>query len=388
MLIQFDPCLIDQYVGKCNEDRDRPGNFTFDSVGSIAVCPRKDLFVGGTAETAAAKAEFLSIAGRAVGAKIGMIRLENVYLASPSGIIIDRANGLIFHGHTIGWAGASVVSDQLRDHHQALISECGKVLLDSAKFDGARSYECLRLTSAAGYSIYGHWLIDVVPRLLLCSAFSRERQAPFYGPLIRGWGYALAAAAGVDISHRVQSQLGELVFAKTVEIPTFIRYSVVLDEGRSVAAWEKLKTGRGLTHDIPRSDGTLLYVSRVKWGSRTLSNANEVEGWVRSYGFRVVHPETMTFEEQIAVFGSARVIIGEDGSGMHNSVFAEHNVYLGIISMGRTNLYHASIANARRQSVSYLSAAENRLSESATTWTLDRSVLEQYLDEIGLPRHR
>lgn len=383
MLLELKPCLIDRYFTPGGLDLAGYENLEFDGVGHIAANPSKDLFVGESLEVSSAKDYFSKLVLKANGVAMGMIRLRNVYLASPTGMIIDRQKGLYLWGQTIGWAGAGLVSEKLCNDHGAVESEDGSVLLGREKLDSARSYGCLRLISAAGYSIYGHWLIDVIPRLLLFKESSRQPLAPFYGARIRPWGHAMANAAGVDLSNLVQSMPGELVFARTVEIPTFIRHGVVLDEERSVAAWETLRSGQ--TRCIERG-GSLLYVSRANWGTRTLSNARELEAVVESYGFRVIHPETMTLQEQMDVFASARLVIGEDGSGMHNSVFARHPVQLGIISMGRTNFYHASIANAKGHSVSYLQAVENEVRDDASTWVLPREVLEQYLNDVNFQR--
>ena len=387
MSVQLAPCHIDRFISCDARDRVDHEGLDFHRVQTIAAHPRDDLFLGECANASSARDHFSKLARKANGVSIGMIRLRNVYLASPTGMIIDRDKGLYHWGQTIDWAGAALVRKKLCLDHGALDSGDGSISLSRSKFDEARSYDCLRLTSAAAYSIYGHWLVDVIPRLLLCEEYSDQPAAPFYGARVRPWAFAIAEAAGLDISNRVQSTPGELVFAKMVEIPTFIRHGVVLDEARAVAAWDALMPGRGRGAD---GDGTLLYVSRAKWGTRTLSNARELETLLESYGFRVVHPETMTLREQVEAFASARLVIGEDGSGMHNTIFAKRHVQLGVISLGRTNLYHASIANAKRHSVGYLTAVNDEPSGTAPSWRLPRAVLENYLDDVDFrrPPHR
>jgi hypothetical protein len=55
---------------------------------------------------------------------------------------------------------------------------------------------------------------------------------------------------------------------------------------------------------------------------RPMLNECEVEDSVRRLGFKVVHSETLTFADQIAVFSGARKIVGPSGSGMFNTAFA------------------------------------------------------------------
>ena len=385
MAIELEPCLIDRYVTTSGPNRGGYENLEFECVGRLGVDPAEDLFVGSTPEARAARNQFATLAANARGTPIGMIRLRNVYLVGLTGAIIDRAKGRYLWGQTIGWAGPTVATRLLRSGYGAVESE-GKVLLEPENFEDARTYDCLRLISAAGQHVYGHWLLDVIPRLLLSNELSGQPEAPFYAPRIPDWGLALATAAGIDVSNRVQSGK-ELVFVRRLEIPTFIRKGVVLDEVRSVATWQRLKSGQA--RDLTRcagEEGSLLYVSRANWGSRTLSNAREVEQWVKSYGFRIVHPETMTLRQQMDAFAAARLIIGEDGSGMHNSVFSDRHAHIGVISMGRTNFYHASIANTKRHSVGYLPAVRTDLNDNTASWALPRNVLEQYLDDINFQR--
>jgi capsular polysaccharide biosynthesis protein len=84
--------------------------------------------------------------------------------------------------------------------------------------------------------------------------------------------------------------------------------------------WEAL--GRGLRRDN-RCDGPeLIYVSRRGVTQRACSNEPELESLFRHYGFAVVHPETLSVEQQAAAFSGARVVAGCAGSGLFNTIFA------------------------------------------------------------------
>lgn len=70
-----------------------------------------------------------------------------------------------------------------------------------------------------------------------------------------------------------------------------------------------------------------LYVSRDltarRWPkNHPLLNEPEIEEYASSKGFRIVHPETLSFRQQIETFFSASHIVGPSGSGMLNSLFA------------------------------------------------------------------
>ena len=65
-----------------------------------------------------------------------------------------------------------------------------------------------------------------------------------------------------------------------------------------------------------------LFVSRAHTDpSRSVLNRAEIEQIAASYGYEIIYPEQMTIEEQIELFSEASQLVGEYGSGLHNSVF-------------------------------------------------------------------
>jgi capsular polysaccharide biosynthesis protein len=68
-----------------------------------------------------------------------------------------------------------------------------------------------------------------------------------------------------------------------------------------------------------------------------------------------VYPETLTFREQIRVFGAARQVVGPSGSGMLNAVFAEDGAkVLDMESFHTTVRQHAKIYASTRKKYSFL----------------------------------
>lgn len=70
-----------------------------------------------------------------------------------------------------------------------------------------------------------------------------------------------------------------------------------------------------------------LYLSRRRFSQRDLFRvvANEVhiEAAFQRRGFEVIYPETMRFEDQIALYSRAKAVAGVSGSGLHNSLFMQ-----------------------------------------------------------------
>lgn len=66
-----------------------------------------------------------------------------------------------------------------------------------------------------------------------------------------------------------------------------------------------------------------VYISRSALNKRRRKVVNEVliEEAFKAYGFVVVHPQTLSFREQLGLLAKTDILAGLDGSGLHNCVF-------------------------------------------------------------------
>lgn len=64
-----------------------------------------------------------------------------------------------------------------------------------------------------------------------------------------------------------------------------------------------------------------LYISRS--GLRKVLNEDDVIKTLLPYGFEIIKPEMLSFQEQIAIFSQAEVVIGPHGAGFSNIVFCD-----------------------------------------------------------------
>lgn len=75
-----------------------------------------------------------------------------------------------------------------------------------------------------------------------------------------------------------------------------------------------------------------VYLSRrkvsLKQLTRVIANEVLVENLFREAGFQILYPETLSFEEQLAVYANADVVAGPSGSALHNSLFMKPGAIL------------------------------------------------------------
>lgn len=181
-----------------------------------------------------------------------------------------------------------------------------------------------------GWQIYGHWLVDVLPRLrrLMTSGLTFDTYL-FPGP-VRDWQTRMLEAVGLDLSQcRFIDLAHTVVECEELVIATYDRFNSEI-RPELVDIHRHLRT-EFCDPDLPVADRNL-YVSRGGWGgSRDLLNRSALEAAFVTMGYEVVRPEILSFPDQIRLFASAATVIGECGSGLHNTLFSGKGTKVGIL---------------------------------------------------------
>lgn len=161
-------------------------------------------------------------------------------------------------------------------------------------------------TLGSGYS---HWLLEELPRLLAletgqCSAIIAHAAQPYSREAITLHGFK---GRIIDAKRYAHYSCAELLVPSLgqMTLPT-IR---ALEEFT-----QPLQSERSLF-------GEKLYISREK--SRRRRVTNEAELWVKleAQGFQKLHLENHAWQQQIAAFRGAKVIVAPHGAGLANLVF-------------------------------------------------------------------
>lgn len=190
-----------------------------------------------------------------------------------------------------------------------------------------------------GYDVYGHWLVDILPRIGLLQhmgfdlagmTFLLPDDAPAYGV---DWLGMLGLPPHGILRY---DRFFDRVHAEQLLMPTVLRTN-----SRVTAAFAPaIEAIRGLIEAHagaaagPREETPpRLFVSRARANrrKRELINRDAVETIARAAGFTIVHPERHPLPEQFRLFAGARQILGEYGSAMHASMFAAPGTVVGAL---------------------------------------------------------
>lgn len=190
------------------------------------------------------------------------------------------------------------------------------------------------LLAGLGHRMYGHWLVDFLPKLFLLHRAGHDIARLRYllpddtPDFARVWLGLLGI--GADRIFSYDRERDRLV-CRTLLVPTSLRFagraSPQMREASRFLLRRLFPPPRRLFGRRPAAPATRrLLVSRSQnadtHNRRTLEQRAELEERARARGFEIVQPERLSVPEQVALFRSAGTIVGEYGSGLHGSLFA------------------------------------------------------------------
>lgn len=213
---------------------------------------------------------------------------------------------------------------------------------------------------------YGHFLLETLARLwpllgtsLRAAGYDRVVFHPFLHktPNIKQFSPARMSLAAFGIDAGRVLLIKQPLRFEHLDVPTpllEINYRVdpVMAKTYELIAQFCMSAPSSRTGILPRlagwpSSGSLnLYVSRRHArGFHPMVNERAVERIFVDAGFKVLHPERWSFEQQVALFQRAEVVAGVEGSALHNSVFMRHGAR--VINIGTAREPSGDILNQR-----------------------------------------
>ena len=98
-----------------------------------------------------------------------------------------------------------------------------------------------------------------------------------------------------------------------------LHHGVVAEEQRYI--WNTITSAFDDNDDIDAGRNIYLSRSGLARDKRSLFNEIEVQQKLSTLGFTVIHPEKLSFTQQVKVYSHADLMIGPSGSALHNAAF-------------------------------------------------------------------
>ena len=234
-----------------------------------------------------------------------------------------------------------------------------------------------------GSQVYGHFLIEVMFRLLVARA-AGELDLPKHRVLIDrnspSWYiYLLTQYFGYDLTDiEFIEPESECVHLRNAIVSTLVHQSYGFHPvANDMLDDLKASVGVCTSADMPPR----IFLARRNFKNphapeRICVNEEELIHIAQTkHGFAPVSTETMDWQDQIKLFSHAKIVVGQAGSGMHNALFCAPGSRVG--SIGFMNQVQTNIAALRSQSISYLTEGFHLSGE----FRVDKSLFEEFLDQ-------
>ncbi|WP_396621488.1 glycosyltransferase family 61 protein [Marinobacter sp. W-8] len=263
-----------------------------------------------------------------------LLKAEDLLVFGPRCMLLSARHRVLIGGSPLNWHPP---------HLEADFREFAKQDLGKLKF-----FDEAVVLPTPGFGVYGHWLLDFFPRLLLIREFlsSVDREIPVLSRPVPKWARKFIEYAGLE----------GVIKEYDKEVPFQIRHAylpLVAKDGM-VYSSECLRESFAAISANVASDPyegaggySRLLVLRNK--PPFASNQEELYELLEPLGFRATFPERLSFDDQVRLFRNADVVVGEDGSAMHGIGFCRPNTHVVIWGRrNRTNLRHLSVARASK----------------------------------------
>ncbi len=176
------------------------------------------------------------------------------------------------------------------------------------------------------YGHFGHFITETLPRLLSVRAAldtnSDLRILGFSAPgvqssALQGMRWFLDQI-GVDPA-RI-----DVITSPARLLSQIVPPQVFVGRYRYASGLLPLISGSGLS--APVASGERIFVSRGKLGhaKSRVTNIAEIEAIYANSGFTILHPELLSFADQVARLTACAVLAGENGSALHWSLYSPY----------------------------------------------------------------
>ncbi|MFH6781260.1 MULTISPECIES: glycosyltransferase 61 family protein [Methylobacterium] len=217
---------------------------------------------------------------------------------------------------------------------------------------------------------FGHFIINTLPRFWATLGRSGRRPKLVYHghPNPQDWFH-------LDFFAKLMKGLGLqaddfIPLNQPTVIPRLtVPQAALMEQHHAQQAFRDLclhiSRNLGVASSAERSGPIYYSKSRLTGGVGRIVNEHEIDEVMTQRGIRVIHPETMPYEEQIRTLASSSLVLGTAGSFLHNVVFVEQPPKMVILNPAREiNSNFSLLDKLSNASVDYVYANDTRVVES------------------------
>lgn len=262
-------------------------------------------------------------------------------LFAPRTISVDKLFDVIVTEEGLVFTSDGRLIAQTITQHSPAEQQRGLNTIQNATAMREISTSCLLMRKRGDHN-YGHWLVEIVPRLALARSQCHVS------------GLAIPALGG-HIKSVMQDTIGlcdrigttprfELEKNKAVFFKELIVVWGATQHGSYMSPYVVSEI-EDITKNIDGSDVRRVFVSR-RGSPRNVADQDAFEDVLKANGFHIVTPGSLSFYDQVRTFKNAEIIVGVMGAGMTNILFAKRGakiINLSPSTMPDTFFYFISL---------------------------------------------
>ncbi len=202
------------------------------------------------------------------------------------------------------------------------------------------------LCKKRGAGNYGHWLAEMLPRAYVARQYLPDRDWPVVIHAVEGTLRTVMReslhAVGITENRIIESGGAPVHFAELLVPSGLTAHAVFL----SPLVMECMDF---IADQVPPADIDALYIPRAPATTRDFEDEAAVRTVFEQHGYTTFAGSTVPFMEQVAMFRSARRVVGAMGAGLSNTLFCRPATEVLVFMPGNAlELFYWLIAEGRK----------------------------------------
>ncbi len=194
----------------------------------------------------------------------------------------------------------------------------------------------------AGASNYGHTLTEILPRIMNLARSELRNVRLLLPDSMRAFEptlHSLLARLGITAEFAFVTDQQLIHVENLVYIGPVSKHNTRKSQ-TLLALRDLLWSSLGITPQPRRR----FYIERPAGQQRSLGNSAEARAMLEAAGYETVHPASMPFNDQVALFSQASHIVGTLGAGLANTLFAPAACRVTMIDNGLADYFFWDLA--------------------------------------------